>query len=158
MFNFDSDFNEQNYEAEGAGEFSPLPKGKYAAVISKASMSVSSDGATDILGFEFELENNGGRRVWDNLRLKTTNEGPGQRTMEKIARQRLASIRDALSIKQIRSADDFAGRKIILDIDIQPKYNDKTKMVNYVRAYKQVDATTPATADRPPAASDDVPF
>lgn len=105
--NFDANTVEPN-----AG-FSPLPAGKYLAVITEDEMKETSNGRGRYLRLTFEIVDGeySGRRIWTNLNLENENPKAVQ-----IARGDLSAICRAVGVMQLRDSVELHNIPMVITV------------------------------------------
>ena len=136
-------FNANDHEEES--DFSALPSGDYAVVITSSDIKENKKGNGEYLAIEMQVieGSHKGRRLWDNITIKHPND-----TAVKIGNSRLASICRAVNV--IQPKDTIELHDIPLTVKVgQEEYQGEMK--NRIKAYK---AKSGVKAE----ASEDAPF
>ena len=142
-------------QVEPSSGFSPIPAGKYVAVIIDDEMKDTRTGSGRYLQFTFEIVEGeySGRKLWTRLNLENTN-------MEavKIARADLSAICRAVNVMQLQ--DTVQLHKLPMIITVRLKKNKETdEMQNEITGYEGKQAYAPgATASTPTAQTATAPW
>lgn len=122
--------------------FDPIPSGKYLVVITATDMKPTKNGKGEYLEIEMEvLEGpHKGRKLWDRLTLKHTNE----QTVE-IARGTLSSICRAVNVMKPRDSVELHNVPLVASVGLK-KREDNGEMANTIRGYEKRDLAVPQRA------------
>ena len=128
--------------------FSPLPAGKYLAVITEDEMKETSNGRGRYLRLTFEIVDGeySGRKIWSNLNLENENPKAVQ-----IARGDLSAICRAVGVMQLRDSVELHNLPMVITVRC------KTDAVsgeirNEIKGYEPRNANAPAAAAAPQTA------
>lgn len=137
-------------DVEPAGDFSPLPGGKYNVVISASEMKPTKAGDGEYLKLEMTVIDGEckGRKVWSRLNLHNKNQ-----TAKKIAEGELSSICRAVGVMTPKDSTELHDLPLVVTV-IQKKREDTGDMTNEVKGYAKRETGQAATA---PQAASEVP-
>ena len=134
--------------APSAG-FTPIPAGKYVAVINDSEMKPTKSGGGHYLQFEFEIIEGDytGRKLWARLNLDNPNPDAVH-----IARADLSAICHAVNI--LTPTDSVELHNLPLVIVVKCRKNQEDEIVNEIKGYAARDtaAQAPTVALAAPAA------
>lgn len=137
-------------EVEPAGDFSPIPAGKYLAVITGSEKKGTKAGNGTYIEFRFELIDGPykGRQLWARLNL----ENPSKQAVQ-IARGELSALCRATGVMAPRDSLELHGIPIVVGVAVEPR-SDSGQPTNVVRGYfkREVASGQPqqATTNTPP--------
>lgn len=123
--------------------FDPIPAGKYVAIIVASEFKPTKNGAGEYLQFEIDILEgpHKGRKVWDRLVLKHSN----QQTVD-IARGTLSAVCHATGVMKPGIAAALHNIPILVTVGLK-KRDDTGELTNVVKGYsKRESAPRPATA------------
>lgn len=150
-------FATENFDASKVekANFSPVPEGKYLCIVEKAEEGPTKKGDGTNLRITFQIiegEHKGRKLFWTNLLRSKTHDVSVSRTY-------LASFCDAIGVNRPRSSAEFTGKKLIVDVKLEP--DQKGELGNKVKGFdKRADAAAelapPATQQQ--TGSDDAPW
>lgn len=132
-------------EVEPAGDFEPLPAGKYIAVITDTTLKPTKAGNGEYLEIKFQVLDEGpykGRNLWTRLNLKNPNDQAVQ-----IARSELSSICRAVGVMQPKDSADLHDRPLGLNVKLRAR-PDTGELTNEVKGFESLVAE-PAAAPPP---------
>lgn len=138
--NFDANTVEPN-----AG-FSPLPAGKYLAVITEDEMKESARGRYLQLKFEVIEGEYNGRNLWARLNLEHENPKAVQ-----IARGDLSAICRAVGVMQLRDSVELLNIPLVITVRCKVDANTN-EMRNEIKGYEPRNAAAPAAVAAPQTA------
>jgi Protein of unknown function (DUF669) len=126
--------------------FSPLPEGKYVAVIIKAELKETKAGTGAYLSLQLRITEGPfeGRVLFSNLNLAN----PNQQAVD-IARRHLAQICKATGVMKLASLDEvsqFYGIPIAIRVKIR-KATDMYPASNDISQYRELDGGGPEEGD-----------
>ncbi|HQO65724.1 MAG TPA: DUF669 domain-containing protein [Spirochaetales bacterium] len=147
-----------NFNAdEHENEFTPIPTGKYPAVITESKMVGTKNGG-QMLKLTHEIIDgpNKGRKVWANLNLVHSND-----QAVKIAKINLADICRAVGVLHPRDSSELHNKPMVIKLSIRPE-TDEYPASNDIKAWEPMnkapqlqgmapDASTPAAKVETPA-------
>ena len=135
--------------APSAG-FTPIPAGKYVAVINDSEMKPTKSGGGHYLQFEFEIIEGDytGRKLWARLNLDNPNPDAVH-----IARADLSAICHAVNI--LTPTDSVELHNLPLVIVVKCRKNQEDEIVNEIKGYAARDTAgqSPAAALAAPASA-----
>ena len=135
--------------APSAG-FTPIPAGKYVAVINDSEMKPTKSGGGHYLQFEFEIIEGdyAGRKLWARLNLDNPNPDAVH-----IARADLSAICHAVNI--LTPTDSVELHNLPLVIVVKCRKNLEDEIVNEIKGYAARDTAgqSPAAALAAPASA-----
>lgn len=134
-------------EVEPSTGFSPIPAGKYVAVITDDEMRDTRNGRGRYLQLTFEIIEGeySGRKLWTRLNLENENMDA-----VKIARADLSAICRAVGVMQLQ--DTVQLHNLPLTITVRLKKNkDTDEMQNEIKNYESKQAYNPAASASAPA-------
>jgi len=113
--------------------FDPIPAGKYLCIITESEMKPTKNGVGEYLELEFEVIDgpHKGRKVWDRLTLKHTNE-----MTVRIARGTLSSICRAVGVMTPRDSVELHNLPLVVSVG-QKKRDDTGEMTNVIKGYAE---------------------
>jgi hypothetical protein len=137
-------------EVEPSSGFTPIPAGKYLAVITDDEMKDAASGKGRYLSLTFEIIEGEctGRKLWSRLNLENANP-----MAVDIARKELSAICRAVKVMQL--SDTVQLHNLPLVITVRCKKNAETgEMQNEIKGYEAKDssvsvAPAPQTAKAP---------
>ena len=125
-------FNADEYK----DEHTPIPAGKYTAVITSSEMKPSKSGG-EYLALTIELIEGQykGRKVFGNLNLKNANPDA-----EKIAKIQLSNICRAVGITHPRDSSELHNKPLVVKLAVRPE-TDQFPASNDIKGYEPVNKT-----------------
>jgi hypothetical protein len=138
---------------EPAGDFEPIPAGKYAAVITESEMKPTKAGTGSYLQLTFQIIDGPfqNRLLWARLNLDNPNE-----TARKIAQGELSAICRAVGV--LAPKDSLELHNLPLSINVRCKKRaDTGEIVNEVKGYSKKESPA-APAGGVPAAKSTPPW
>tara|TARA_R100001443_G_scaffold57898_2_gene68539 strand:- start:505 stop:1011 length:507 start_codon:yes stop_codon:yes gene_type:complete len=112
--------------------FTPLPDGRYAAMITGASVGTSSkDDRNKYLCVEFTIEQNNSR-VWVYLNLWNKSDDA-----VRISKQNLNDICLSLGLTNLTDTDQIIGKRLLVDLTTKPAQGNYAAK-NEIRGYKSI--------------------
>jgi hypothetical protein len=145
-------FNANNVEGD-VKDFSPIPNGKYDAIIAATKMEPANDKGTEQLKVEWQITSGPmtNRRVtnWITVSCPTSKEA------QDIGMRFLKNVCESVGMAGFTDTDELIGRQHIIDVGQRKDNRDATKTFTEVkRCYPAGAVTTgmaPATAAAPAA-------
>jgi hypothetical protein len=135
-------------EVEPSSGFSPIPAGKYVAVITEDEMKDTRNGKGRYLQFTFEIVEGeySGRKLWARLNLENEN-------MEavKIARADLSAICRAVNVLKLSDTVDLHNLPLVISVKLK-KDKETDELRNEIKGYESKQAYTSNTRVAAPAA------
>lgn len=118
-------------EVKPSEEFTPIPVGEYAAVITESESKRTKAGNGSFISLKFEIIEGQykGRTVFSNLNV----DNPNQQAVE-IAMRDLSSICRAVNRMQITDTAQLHNQTLVIKVALEPR-QDGT-MGNVIKAYK----------------------
>ena len=118
--------------------FEPVPAGRYLAVIVDSKTKATKNGAGEYLELAFEIVDGQfkGRKVWERLTIKHTNE-----MTVRIAKGNLSAVCRAVSVMQPRDSVELHNIPLTIVVGLK-KREDTGDMTNVVKAFEKRDAGT----------------
>ena len=140
-----SELNFNAYDVEPASEYTPLPNGQYAAVISESEVKAAKTGNGRYLGLTFVIIEGeyANRKVW--TRLNIVNKNPDA---QRIANGHLSSICRAVGVMRPGDSSELHNLPLKITVVCKPR-GDGNGLTNDVTHFAPVDgapAATPAPA------------
>lgn len=128
-------------EVAPSAAFTPVPAGRYAAVITDSEMKPTKSGGGQYLRLEFEIIEGpcAGRKLWSRLNLENANS-----EAVRIARSDLSAICHA--VKVLMPGDSVELHNIPLAIVVRCKKDQDDETVSEIKGYE---AHTPARLAEP---------
>jgi len=123
--------------------FEPVPAGRYIAVIVDSKTKATKNGAGEYLELAFEIVDGPfkGRKVWERLTIKHTNE-----MTVRIAKGNLSAVCRAVNVMQPRDSVELHNIPLTIVVGLK-KREDTGEMTNVVKAFEKRDtATAPRAA------------
>lgn len=131
-------------------DFSPLPNGKYNAVIVKTDMGQPNQKGTEQLKIEWEIAD--GPHAKRKVSNWITVACPSSKEAQDIGMRFLKNVCESVGLAGFTDTDELCARQHVIDVGQRADVNDKTKVFNEVkRCYPAGTAATAAAAT--PAAS-----
>lgn len=115
-------FNSAAVEPQAARSFEPLPNGPYEVEITDADLVELKSGNGTGLKIEYTVvspEAYEGRKIWQNLNIRHTNE-----QAEQIAQSQLSSLCRAVGIGVLNETEDLFGKMLRVGVKIRPAKGD----------------------------------
>ncbi len=127
--------------------FEPVPAGKYLAVITASEMKPTKNGAGEYLQLEFEIVEGPckGRRIWERLTLKHTNDVTVQ-----IARGALAAICRATGVMKPKDSSELHNVPLVITVAVRNR-EDNGEPTNAVKGYARREGAPAPTPTRQPS-------
>ena len=153
------------HEVEPAGDFDPLPEGKYAAMIAASELKQNSNSPGDHLKLELVVVDgpHKGRKVWARLNINNQNS-----TAQEIARGQLSAICRAVGVMTPRDSAELHNLPLSIYVKCVPRA-DTNGLSNEIKRFEPLDggaktpvaapaaSSAPATAPAPTAAAPAAP-
>lgn len=133
---------------EPAGDFEPIPAGKYLAVITDSEMKPTKAGTGSYLQLTFQVIDGEyrNRLLWARLNLDNPND-----TARKIAQGELSAICRAVGVMAPRDSVELHNLPLVIHVRCK-KRTDTGEIVNEVKGYAKKEApAAPAAGNGPPA-------
>ena len=133
---------------EPAGDFEPIPAGKYLAVITESGMKPTKAGTGSYLQLTFQVIDGEyrNRLLWARLNLDNPND-----TARKIAQGELSAICRAVGVLSPNDSVELHNLPLVINVRCK-KRNDTGEIVNEVKGYaKKETPAAPAAGNGPPA-------
>lgn len=142
-------------QVEPSSGFSPIPAGKYVAVITDDEMKDTRNGSGRYLQLTFEIVEGeySGRKLWTRLNLENAN-------MEavKIARADLSAICRAINVMKLQDTVELHNLPMVITVRLK-KNKETDEMQNEIKGYESKQAYAPgATASAPAAQTATAPW
>lgn len=127
---------------EPAGDFEPIPTGRYEAVIIQSAMKATKAGTGKFLELVFEVTEGlyAKRRLWSRLNLLNPNE-----TAKRLAEADLSAICRAVGVLNPNDSADLHDLPLMIYVRCK-KRDDTAEIVNEVKGYAKKDSPPPAGA------------
>lgn len=112
-------------------DFSPLPNGKYNAVIVKTEMGQPNQKGTEQLKIEWEIIDgpHDSRKVSNWVTVAC----PSSKDAQDIGNRFLKNVCESVGLAGFSDTDDMCGRQHVIDVGQRTDLNDKTKVFNEVK-------------------------
>lgn len=122
-------------------DFSPIPVGKYEAMVTESSLNKTKDGKGEFLLLVFEIIDGDykGRKIWNRLNIVNANDQAVQ-----IAQKHLSSICRAAGKMQVDDSDQLHNLPMVIKVAIEPA-KDGYQASNKINAYEEIDTKTGAS-------------
>ncbi|GIX04604.1 MAG: hypothetical protein KatS3mg114_0473 [Planctomycetaceae bacterium] len=133
---------------EPAGDFEPIPAGKYLAVITESEMKPTKAGTGSYLQLTFQVIDGEyrNRLLWARLNLDNPND-----TARKIAQGELSAICRAVGVLSPNDSVELHNLPLVIHVRCK-KRTDTGEIVNEVKGYAKKEApAAPAAGNGPPA-------
>ena len=136
---------------EPAGDFEPIPAGKYLAVISDSEMKPTKAGTGSYLQLTFQITDSPcvNRLLWARLNLDNPTE-----TARKIAQGELSAICRAVGVLAPNDSVDLHNLPLVIHVKCK-KRSDTGEIVNEIKGYSKKE--TPPLPPSSAAASNSTP-
>jgi hypothetical protein len=136
-------------QVEPAGNFEPIPAGKYLAAIIDSEMKPTKSGDGRYLQLTFQILEGPykNRFVWARLNLHNANE-----TAVKIARAELSAICRAVGVLTSNDSVDLHNLPLVIHVKCK-KRDDTGEIGNEIKGYAKKEAPAPAANAQPQANS-----
>jgi hypothetical protein len=138
-------------QVEPAGDFDPIPAGKYLAVITDSEMKPNKAGTGFYLQLAFQIIEGQykNRQLWSRLNL----DNPNPMTVQ-IAKSELSAICRAVGVMTPNDSVELHNLPLIIDVRCK-KREDTGDIVNEIRGYSKkeslpVEATQTTASSTPP--------
>lgn len=135
-------------QVEPSSGFSPIPAGKYVAVITDDEMKDTRNGSGRYLQLTFEIVEGeySGRKLWARLNLENAN-------MEavKIARADLSAICRAVNVMKLQDTVELHNLPMVITVRLK-KNKETDEMQNEIKGYESKQAYAPGATVSAPAA------
>lgn len=134
---------------EPAGDFEPLPAGKYVAVITESEMKPTKAGTGNYLQLTLQILEGPyqNRLLWARLNLDNPNE-----TARKIAQGELSAICRAVGVLAPNDSVELHNLPLVINVRCK-KRADTGEIVNEVKGYSKKESPAPPSHDAPAAKS-----
>ncbi|MCR4415120.1 MAG: DUF669 domain-containing protein [Thermoguttaceae bacterium] len=132
---------------EPAGDFEPIPAGKYLAVITESEMKPTKAGTGNYLQLTFQIIEGPfqNRLLWARLNLDNPND-----TARKIAQGELSAICRAVGVLAPNDSVELHNLPLVIHVRCK-KRTDTNEIVNEVKGYsKKETSPAPAAKSTPP--------
>jgi hypothetical protein len=132
-------------DVEPAGEFEPIPAGKYVAVITKSEIKPTKAGDGRYLELTFQITEGEykNRLLWDRLNL----DNPNAQAVH-IARAELSAICRAVEVMAPKDSVELHDLPLVVSVKCK-KREDNGEITNEIRGYSKREAppTDPQAGD-----------
>jgi hypothetical protein len=134
---------------EPAGDFEPIPGGKYLAVITESEMKPTKAGTGNYLQLTFQVIEGPfqNRLQWARLNLDNPNE-----TARKIAQGELSAICRAVGVLAPNDSVELHNLPLVINVRCK-KRADTGEIVNEVKSYSKKESPAAPTGNGPAAKS-----
>lgn len=134
---------------EPAGEFEPIPAGKYVAVITESEMKPTNAGTGNYLQLTLQILEGQyqNRLLWARLNLDNPNE-----TARKIAQGELSAICRAVGVLAPNDSVELHNLPLMINVRCK-KRADTGEIVNEVKGYSKKESPAAPSNDAPAAKS-----
>lgn len=124
-------FDASEVEPSTAQDVTPVPNGKYTAIITDSEMKDTKAGTGSYLALEFQIIDGefAKRRLWANLNLDNPNA-----TAVKIAKADLSAICHAVDIIKPSNSAELHNKPLILTVKVI-KRKDNGELKNEIKGY-----------------------
>jgi len=131
-------------EVEPVDDFSPIPAGKYVAMVTESQMKPNRDGTGEYLEMTFQVLEGEyrGRLLWARLSLNHPKE-----ITTKIARHQLAQICKAVGVSTPRDSAELHNVPMVVTVKLK-KRKDNGELTNELGAFAAQQSTAPTAAPR----------
>lgn len=128
---------------EPAGDFEPIPAGKYLAVIIESEMKPTKSGSGSYLQLSFQVTDGpfAKRLLWSRLNLDNPNE-----TARKMAEAELSAICRAVGVLAPNDSVELHNLPLVIHVRCK-KRSDTGEITNEIKGYAQKDAPAPPAAN-----------
>ena len=122
---------------EPLGDFEPVPKGDYLAMMVDSEMKQTRNQDGEFLACQWELlsEDFKGRRLFDNLNLRNKND-----TAVRIAQATLSSICRAVGVLQPKDSVELHNKPILLKVVVEERNDKPGVFQNRIKGYEAANA------------------
>jgi len=139
-------------QVEPAGDFEPIPPGKYVAVVTDSEMKPTKSGAGNYLQLTFQVVEGpfSNRLLWARLNLDNPNE-----TARKIAQGELSALCRAVGVLAPNDSVELHNLPLVIHVRCK-KRSDTGEIVNEVKGYSPKESpaapsnSAPAPGSTPP--------
>jgi hypothetical protein len=134
---------------EPAGDFEPIPAGKYLAVITESEMKPTKAGTGSYLQLTFQVIDGPykNRLLWARLNLDNPND-----QARKIAQGELSAICRAVGVLAPNDSVELHNLPLVIHVRCK-KRSDTGEIANEVKGYSKKETPPPATSSAPAANS-----
>ncbi len=138
---------------EPAGDFEPIPAGKYVAVITESEMKPTKAGTGNYLQLTFQIIEGPyqNRLLWARLNLDNPNE-----TARKIAQGELSAICRAVGVLTPRDSVELHNLPLMIHVKCK-KRADTGEITNEIKGYSKKESPQPAATASPSATNNSTP-
>lgn len=136
-------FNANNVEGD-VRDFSPIPNGKYDAVIIKTDLGPANNKGTEQLKVTWEIQS--GPMAKRQVSNWITVSCPTSKEAQEIGMRFLKNVCESVGIAGFTDTDELCGRAHIIDIGQRKDVNDATKVFNEVKRCYPAGAVTTGVA------------
>lgn len=130
------------------GAFDPVPAGEYTVTINEAHLQDTKAGTGQLIKIRLDITGpiHEGRVLWANLNIRNPSE-----TAERIGRQQLNSVMQAIGLKSIQDTDELVGGTLKVKVSIRE--SEQYGKQNEVKGYKAAGGSMPQQPAQGPAAA-----
>lgn len=130
---------------EPAGDFDPIPAGKYVAVITESEMKPTKAGTGTLLQLTFQVIEGPykNRLLWTRLNLENPNA-----TAVKIARGELSAICRAVGVLAPNDSVELHNLPVVIHVRCK-KRADTGELTNEIKGYSKQETPPPASGTSP---------
>jgi hypothetical protein len=139
---------------EPAGDFEPIPAGKYLAVITESEFKPTKAGTGNYLQLAFQIIEGPytNRLLWARLNLDNAND-----TARKIAQGELSAICRAVGVLAPNDSVELHNLPLVIHVRCK-KRSDTGEITNEIKGYSKKETPQPPPAAAAPAANSTPPW
>lgn len=121
------------------GSFDPVPAGDYTVTINEANLQDTKARTGQMIKMRLDIvaPSHEGRVLWANLNIRNPSE-----TAERIGRQQLNSIMQAIGLQSIQDTDELVGGTLSVKVSI--RQSEQYGAQNEVKAFKPAGNAMPS--------------
>lgn len=135
------DFNVS--EVTPTQEYSPLPEGRYEAVVTDSSLRENRNGSGNYILLEFEVVSGEyrGRKLWSRYNVRHTNPAAVE-----IGRSQFAAVCRAVGLVNPRDTAELHNRTLVLMVKCR-KRKDSDELENAIAGYRAKESAPASSAN-----------
>lgn len=139
---------------EPAGDFEPIPAGKYLAVITDSEMKPTKAGTGNYLQLTFQIIEGpySNRLLWARLNLDNPND-----TARKIAQGELSALCRAVGVLAPNDSVELHNLPLVIHVRCK-KRSDTGEITNEIKGYSKKETPPPPPSNSAPAAKSTPPW
>ena len=118
-----------------------MPNGWYPAVINDSALKPTKAGTGSMINMVYRINQGSfeGRKAYANYNV----QNPNPEAVE-IANAEISAISYAVGVPQWSDTQQIHGIPLMIKLEVEPKHDDPTKLVNVIKGYKPVEGMAQA--------------